>query len=800
MLKIAPIFLAVTLLISCTRTDKIDTGEPFSGSAWVGSTQEMPSSDADFYADHPAPQFVKSFVVKRIPDDARMMIAAAGYYTLWINGQRISDAYLSPAWTDYSKRIYYREYPVNEYLTRGENVIAVELGNGWYNPLPLRMWGHANLRERIPVGQPRFIADLQLSRNGAVIHQIVTDSTWLWSPGEITRNSVYLGEWHDMRQETEQWQLNADHPDLLPVQVLDSPGGRLQLADFPPIRKTTSVQAVDLWITPQQTCIVDFGQNMAGWFKYSGPMVAGDSIFFRSGERIWPDSTLNTLTAVTGQIKRKGVGGPGAPPIAEQFSVFIPGSETDFFEPRYSFQGFRYVEISGLPLNQLEAIDTDHLTAWRVGTDVGKIGRIEAEHAWIEEIQDLTEWTLLSNIFSVISDCPAREKFGYGGDINATAETWLYNFEVRQIFEKIIRDWHDAMNDDGFVDTAPFVGIQYCGIAWESAYLFLQDYLFTFYGDLPFVSQWYEENLQWIQKAQTLHGNDLVRQGLADHESLLPVPVELVGSLHYYRALRVMQKFSALLEKHTHEIQFKEIADSYQLMLIDSLWNNPVIAIKNPQTWLSGLLYFDVLPAGEHAEAMQRLVADLDNRQLALTTGIYGTKWMLEVLAKNGQVQLAYDLVARRDFPGWRYMMDHGATTFWETWKESDNVFSQNHPMFSSVSTFLHKWIGGIDPVDGGFERIMLHPAPVRGLGSFSASRTLDEQEIKVSWTRTDASVVFELHIPEKTEVVWIPQIVRPEQLETIQGPDGQQSTAAQPQILFNDPGIFTLTYRIGTN
>lgn len=789
MIRLTSLLSLLFILYSCQNGESLKKEAPFTSAVWIGSTQELPEADSAWYADFPAPVFEKVFRLKTVPDAANLRVTAAGYYTVWINGSKVGSEYLAPAWTDYSKRIYYSDLPVAALLKKGENTIRVELGNGWFNPLPLRLWGHVNLRERLTVGQPRFILDLEVGRKDQLIKRIVSDTTWTWAPGEIMRNSIYTGEWHNLNNKPSQ--INE------PVRQLDTPGGKLQMADFPAIHRTDSVVPTALWLTASGSLMVDFGQNLAGSYRYSGPGQPGDSLIFRLGERIWPDSTLNPLTAVTGQIKRLGTGGPGAPAVAEQMDVFIPAASGDVFEPRYSFHGFRYMEISGPDQTVLQAIKPTDLIAWRMGTDVPDIAGIEADPGWINDLQNAVEWTFLSNIFSVISDCPAREKFGYGGDLNATVETWLYQYDARDFLIKTLRDWTDAMHDQGFVDTAPFVGIQYCGISWESAFLLVQDYLFRFYGDERLVLEWYDTNVAWMNKAKRLLGSQLVKNGLADHESLEPVPVELVGSLHYYHCQRVMQRFAGILGKESEALAYKQEADLYQQRLVDSLWLHPVKPIKNVQTWMSGLLYYQILPEQERGKAVSRLVSDLQERGMALTTGIFGTPWMLEALATNGQVQLAWDLVSRTDYPGWRFMLNQGATTIWETWKESDNVFSQNHPMFGSVSGFLYKWIGGIDPVDQGFDRFLLHPAPVTGIKTISFTRQLKQGTLRISWERTSDQIVFDLEVPDQTEIIWTPQVVRPDQLDYILGPDGRMAESKQQAIRIREPGKFKLSYQL---
>ncbi|MCD6331945.1 MAG: family 78 glycoside hydrolase catalytic domain, partial [Bacteroidales bacterium] len=528
------------------------------GAEWIAASEMLPVSDSLFYLDHPAPLFRKSFRITSPVVHAELVVATAGYQTVTLNGREIPGQYLSPAWTNYSKRIFGRKYDVTDWLLKGENVIGVELGNGWYNPLPLRMWGWLNLRDWLPVGQPRFILVLKVTGRNGQDTWIRSDSSWVWQSGPVIRNNVYLGTWYDARKEIDGWD-TPGYSDTTwkHARIMTPPGGIIEEAFFPPIRKTATLKPVSIWQTESGSWIYDLGQNFAGWIHFHAPAQRGDTLIFRYGERIYPDSTLNPMTAVCGQIKRKGVGGPGAPDIAVQKDLYIASGAVADFEPRYTFHGFRYVEIQGLHLSPGKNI----LTGFRAGTDFQKAGSLKFNADWLNRIQTMVEWTLRSNYFSVPSDCPAREKFGYGGDMNQNAETFLYNFNMKSIYTKALYDWKDAMQPDGFVDTAPFVGIHYCGIAWEATFMLLQEWLYTFYGDTTLVADWYSYDREWMNKAENLLGNGLVTQGLSDHESLEPVPVELIGTVYYYKSLRIMEQFASLMHDDPGRQHYRQQAN-----------------------------------------------------------------------------------------------------------------------------------------------------------------------------------------------------------------------------------------------
>lgn len=743
------------IVVSCQPQSTDDNDEMpgkqlLTGSEWIASSEMLSDEDSLFYLDQPAPRLSKTFDLQRGIDEAELIITAAGYYVAWVNGERVGDHHLSPAWTDYGKRIYFHRFPVKKSLRRGENQIEVELGNGWFNPLPLRMWGHRNIRESLTVGKPRMILALRVQYKNGEEQIIRSDGTWEWCQGPVRRNSVYLGEWHDYRFD--------EAAEKKSVMIMEGPGGKLEEAFFPPIRKTARVQPEAIWKNAPGRVTVDFGQNLAGWMRYSGPAKAGDTIRFRYGERIWEDSSVNTLTAVAGQIKRKGVGGPGSPDVAEQVDVYIPTNDQPVFEPRFTFHGFRYVEISGLDPDA-PLPERDDLIAYRLGSDVAKTGRIETDLEWLNQIQKMVEWTLSSNLFSVPSDCPAREKFGYGGDLNQNAEAFLYNYDMKQIFSKFLYDWKDAIREGKYVDTAPFVGISYCGLSWEATFLLLQDWLYTFYGDEALIKTWYAYDQEWINKVINTHGTDLVRDGLADHESLLPVPVELIGTTYYYKVLTIMKRFARIMEDDPFYDLMDEQSQSIRQIMIDSLWKDPVKPIRNPQTWYAALLYMDVLPETESREAFDRLVTAWKENDHKLTTGIFGTPFLLDVLSKNGYALEVYNMIKSREFPGWRFMLDNGATTLWETWKESDNTFSQNHPMFGAVSTWFYKYLAGFQPEMPGFKTIRISPCFPEDMNDLQAQCATAGGTLTLKWERQGEKIFCEVDVPEGTQAIWDPEL-----------------------------------------
>ncbi|PHN08710.1 family 78 glycoside hydrolase catalytic domain [Flavilitoribacter nigricans] len=730
---------------------------------WIQDDRPLPTADSLFYLDHPAPLFRRAFTTDQPIRKATLLITAAGYYQAFVNGERIGKNVLDPAWTDFSKRIYYSEYDLTDQLREGENCLAVALGNGFYNPLPLRKWGRRNLREDLAaVGNPTFISKLQIVYENGTSEEIISDDSWKYTYGPVVKNSVYLGVVYDGRRVIDGWQAPGfDDSSWSSATLSDGPGGALQKAFFPAVQIAQEISPVAISSLKAGTWMVDMGVNFTGSYRIQLSGNPGDTVNFRFGERIYEDGTLNPMTAVIGQIKRAGTGGPGAPPIAWQTDTYIFGETPQvWFQPEFTYHTYRYMEITGLQ-GQPSAEDIKGLF---LHSQVPAPNSFASSSELLNDIQEATERTFLANLISVQSDCPAREKFGYGGDINATSESFIYNFDMQDFYRKTIYDWLDAMNDTTFVDTAPYVGIQYCGISWESAFLLTQYYLYLYYNDTAIIEELYERDRQWMDKVARLHPEGLVEQGLSDHESLLPVPVELTGTAHYLQCARIMETFAGVMKDEVRRKQYSELADQLQQIIKERFWEQPVTEEINRQTLFSTLLYHGIVPEEELEAAKDSLLLAVRNGPAGhFNTGIFGTKYVLETLSEHAGPETVFEIVNSTAYPGWGHMIDRGATTIWETWKESDNVYSNCHPMFGTVTEWHYRWLAGIrpDPEHPGFREFILAPATPSGLDAVNCTYQTPLGPVVSKWERqSDGTYQYEMSIPSGSKArVTIPHL-----------------------------------------
>ena len=434
------------------QKDKNENSD-FQQACWITDNREWPEADSLMYGDFPAPLFRKEFSVKKDVKSAKLFITAAGYYSASVNGKTLDISYLDPAWTDFSKRVYYSELDITSDIKEGKNCLGITLGNGFYNPLPMKLWGWINLRKNLPIGNPKTIARLIIQYQNGAMEDVITDKSWKYACGPVLKNNVYLGEVYDAGKERPGWNMAGyDDNQWEKSAENEGPGGALQKAFFPPVR-ATGIQKPLAVLSPENGIyILDMGVNFTGLYRIRLKGEPGDTITFRFGERLYENGTLNPMTAVCGQIKEKGTGGPGSPDVAWQTDSYIFGNKTEeWYSPVFTFHVFRYMEISGLKYKP-DITDAEGIV---LNTNVENTNSFSCSSQLLNSIQKSTRRTFLNNLISVQSDCPGREKFGYGGDLNATAESFIYNFDMQTFYRKTLYDWVDVLNDSIFHGYSP---------------------------------------------------------------------------------------------------------------------------------------------------------------------------------------------------------------------------------------------------------------------------------------------------------------------------------------------------------
>jgi alpha-L-rhamnosidase len=737
---------------------------------WINDGKSVPTKPEDFYKEDPAPLFRKPFNLTKKVSRARLFISGLGYYQASLNGGVIGDQVLDPGWTGYSKNVLYSTYDVTSQLLQGDNCLGVTLGNGWYHPLPLLFWGHLNLREHLATGRPRFIAHLEVEFEDGSRQKILSDTSWKVGEGPIRFNNIYLGEKYDARCEVAGW----DGPGFVDSAwrqpaVASEPIGVLRAQALPPIRVTRTLKPVKITEPSPGVYLFDMGQNFSGWVKLQASAPAGSEITLRYGELLNKDGTLNPMTSVAGQIKgnvktpagvEQSVGGPGAPSVAWQSDTYITkGQGVEEYTPRFTFHAFRYVEVKGL----LEKPNEQAITGLRLNSDVGRTGSFSCSNEQFNRIQETCDWTFLSNIFSVQSDCPHRERFGYGGDLAVTSEAFMMNYGMEGFYAKTVRDWSDSARADGtLTDTAPAIGVEYCGLAWGMAHPLLQRQLYQYYGERRLLAEQYETSKRWLDLEIGKNPGLIVAGGLSDHESLVPTPApELVTPL-FVTSARVVSELAGILGHTEDKEKYLALAANIQKAYLEKFVDPATGKVgQGTQANQAFTLYLDIAPKEQRQAVLDFMLADLRRAPTPhLTTGIFGTKFVLDVLSRENHSELASAIVSQKSLPGWGMMLEQGATTLWEHWEGSDNTYSQNHPMFGSVSQWFYQWLGGIQPAPDavGFNRIIIRPQIPAGLDWVKCHYDSARGRIVSDWKRSGDVLTLKITIPmNTTAVLYIP-------------------------------------------
>jgi len=731
---------------------------------WIGDGSRQFTKDEDFYGDDPMPLFRKTFETSKKTISARLYISGLGYYEAYLNGNKIGDHMLDPGWTSYQKEVLYVVHDVTGLLKTGKNVAGIMLGNGWYNPLPLKFWGGLNMRNALVTDRPKVRAMLRLTYADGSTENIFTDENWKTAPGPVIRNNVYLGEQFDARAEIANWSTGKenDHSWKNAV-VVAAPEGVLAIQKQPPVKVTSTINPVSLKEIKPGVYIYDMGQNFAGVAQLNVKGPAGTKVKIRYGEDIYADGTLNPMTSVAGQIKG-GNGGPGAPAIAWQEDTYtLRGKGSEVWSPRFTFHGFRYVEVTGWPgkpvLNSIKGL--------RLSADLEQSGEFSSSNEMFNKLDRNIQYTFLSNVFSVQSDCPAREKLGYGGDLFCTTESFMYHYDMSNFYSKIVKDFaNEQTPQGGITETVPFVGIADAGpgdksgpLGFQVGYPYLIRKIYDFYGDKRIIEENYASLTKHIMFLKSKAKNNLLDTDLGDHESLDERAIPFTASVFYFLHARLMSDFAEICGKHNEQEEYAQLSEKIKLAIQNKFdLTGDGKFEKGTQSAQVFALWAKIERTDSRDKVFEIFKKEIENKKSHLSTGIFGTKMLFDVLREEGRNDIAYTIANQRDFPGWGYMIANGATTLWETWAASDNTFSKNHPMFGSVGEWFYRSLLGINGTSAGFKKFIIKPQPEGDLTWCRGNYHTMYGKISSSWRISEGSFTLDVGVPVNTNSeIWIP-------------------------------------------
>jgi len=698
---------------------------------------------------------------------ARLYITALGLYEVYLNGQRVGDDVLNPGWTDFRKRVRYRVYDVTEMLSPAANALGVILGDGWY-------CGNLEWRGRQFYGdRPKLLAQLLVEFRDGTKKCVVTDGTWKTSFGPILESDLLMGESYDARLEFQGW----DQPGFVDeawrtVENFPDPGVARVATNGPTVKRIQELHPVadpvEIQGWPSSKWIYDFGQNLVGHvcMKVSGP--AGITITLLHGEIKNPDGTLYTANLRT----------------ARQTDYYtLKGEGEEIFEPRFTFHGFRYVEVSGFPGKP----DRDLLTGVVVHSAIPPTGSFECSDPLVNQLQHNILWGQKGNFVDVPTDCPQRdERLGWTGDAQVFIRTATFNMDVAGFYTKWQQDLADAQHEIGAVPAiAPNTNATMMndgGPAWADAVVICPWTIYLIYGDKRLLETHYNSLKRFVDFLSKSSRN-LIRAG-SDHPPTETLewlwegfgdwlaqdgsgkvyggtPKDLIGTAFFAYSTRLLGQIASALGKTDDARKYDDLYQSVRKAFIHRFTTNDGLVIGQTQTAYVLALHFDLLPDELRPQVVRALVRDIESRKMHLSTGFVGTPYLPYVLTREGHLDVAYALLFQKSWPSWLYSVTQGATTIWERWDgwthdkgfQDPGMNSFNHYAYGSIGAWLYAVVAGIDAdiEKPGFKHILLRPRPGGGLTYARAAYDSIQGRIESGWRIENDRLTWNVTVPPNT-------------------------------------------------
>ena len=750
----------------------------------------------------PVPYFRKSFWITGQIESARLYITSLGLFECSINGQIIGDDLYAPGWTDYHKRIQYNVYDVTDTLATGENAIGALVGDGWGV-------GHVGMGHRQQYSdRPCLLAQLEVTLADGTTQTLTTDDAWKHQYGAMLESDIIMGESYDARLEFDGWDTtNFDDDDWLIVDTIEAPDAELVATNGPTVKRIEELKPISdpvqerTLIGSQAT--FDLGQNMVGYVRFKGSAPAGTTVTLKFAEVLNPDGSIYT-TNLRGAR-------------ATDHYTFKGDSE-EVWEPKFTFHGFRYVQLSGYPGD----VNKDTITGIVVHSDMEKTGDFTCSDELINQLQHNILWGQKGNFVDVPTDCPQRdERLGWTGDIQVFAETAAYNMNVVGFMTKWANDVRDAQNEAGMIPAVVPIALDLPdgGPAWADAAIICPWTMYLAYGDTHILADNYDVMTRFMDY-MLLTSPGFIRcapdfegwPGFGDWLSInAPTPRDLIGTAFLAYDAHLMSQIADVLGKaddaQTYRQLFDDVKEAFQKRFLkgSTVTDDEVVPSQmrqmmdgadaisqgnlkvvdygpvesevfntnlfNPtQTSYVLALHFDLLPDDMRPQAVDELLADIERRDGHLSTGFVGSPYLPHVMSENGKLDAAYDLLYQKSWPSWLYAVTQGATTIWERWDgyTEDNGFqnpemnSFNHYAYGAIGTWLYTKVAGInfDPGQAGYKHSIIRPQPGGGLTYATGTLMTQYGELKSSWKHVNG--VFKLDVtipPNTTATVHLPDI-----------------------------------------
>lgn len=692
----------------------------------------------------PAALLRKDLTVTKRVRQARVYVTALGAYQMYINGDRVGRDLLTPGFTEFAKRLQYQTYDVTSLIVSGRNAVGVILGDGWFGSAI--SWTAQHFKLLPPT---RLLAQIEIEYADGAHDRINTDESWKASQSPVLHSEIYAGETYDARLEQPDWnKAGFDDSTWSPATIADPYEGTLSAQIDTPPRVVMTIKPEKVHPLPDGSYVFDMGQNMVGWVALKVRGAPGTTVRLRFAEILNPDGTIYTTNLRNADATDTYTLGPGGAGI---------------FTPRFTFHGFRYVEVSGYPGTPSLADISGEVVSSLQGEPAATV---VTSSELVNRMWKVGIWGQRGNFLSVPTDCPQRdERLGWMADAAVFWRTGSYNFDIAPFTHKWMRDVLDAQLPNGaFTNVSPNIGVGEIEGApgWGDAGVIVPWTTWVQYGDREVIDRNWDAMQRWMRFIEDANPNFLRRQKVGPDfaDWLAPdrtTPKDLVDTAYWALIAEMMSQMASATGKPVDAKRYSELYEKIRSAFQTAYVKDDGTVGNGTQTSYVLALEMKLLPQPLETAAVQKLVANIEAHNWHLTTGFLGTPFLLFVLSEHGRTDVAYRLLLTETYPSWGYMLSKGATTWWERWNGDTGdpaMNSYNHYAFGSVVAWVYRCVAGIDTVPSGpgFHEIVIHPRPDSRMTSARGEYDSVYGKIVTEWNGTPAGpFTLKVTIPANT-------------------------------------------------
>jgi alpha-L-rhamnosidase len=743
--------------------------EDWKGAQWI-AYEKIPDSLIDilpvdgkrdkYRGNNILPLMRRSITLPKKVKQATIFICGLGQFELSVNGNKVGDHFLDPGWTKYDQQALYVSFDVTRNLNQGNNCIGVMLGNGFYYIPPVQ----GRYRKlKTAFGYPKMICRLVIEYADGSFDNVISDYSWKTSPGPITFSSIYGGEDYNANLEQKGWD-RAGFNDAKWKQIVVVEGAeRLNSQMEEPVKVMEVFSQQQVNKLSEGRSVYDFGQNASAIPVIAVKGNTGDTVRIYPSELLKQDGTANQRMT-------------GSPYF---FEYILKGDRVETWQPRFSYYGSRYLQVDLIAKNSKDRPQVVEVKGLHIRNAAERVGSFNCSNDLFNKTYSLIDWAIKSNMVSVFTDCPHREKLGWLEQAHLMGNSVCYNYDVINLYRKQVEDMKYSQTAEGLVpEIAPeYVKFEYGNgmfrdsPEWGSSLVIVPWYMYKWYGDREILENCYESMKKYIHYLQSKAKGHILSEGLGDWYDLGPnppgvsqlTPMGVTATAVFYYDLTILKEIATLLKKKREARQFGRLAVKVRTAFNDTFFNKATNQYASgSQTANAMAVYMNLVQPALRQTVIDNIVKDIRTRNNSLTAGDIGYRYLLCVLHDAGRDDVIYDMNSRTDVPGYGYQLAHGATALTESWSALATS-SNNHFMLGHLMEWFYRGVGGIDQVEGSvaFKEIKLKPEIV---GNISEAKTSYESvygTISTGWEKGQDSFQLKVEIPANTSaVVYLPALV----------------------------------------